>query len=900
MKKVIVLAYVCISLFAAKATQAQDFMLQGWYWDYPKTSQNAFWVDTMTAHAKEWSDAGFTTVWCPPMSMAASGNGSNGYDIKDLFNLGGIGNANTGFGNRTKIQSMISTFNQYNLKAVADMVYNHRNGGQPETNDAVAGWIKNYNITKHNSGDACFPSDRFRCVLTIGGTTGRGAGTYYFRIRSASQSADYYGKPYTFYVRTVRKNNNPAPAMTETVSNGGVLCGEGNDSIGLARITNATIDNGGCGIDEFRLVLDTSQFYAAGDQLIFSMANDNGNYADQYVYSLYYDATAAELKDSVAYQTYTNFGSMPSGRGQMHKECFKPNGNPTCLCGDWDAIMFFNDYDQAVQKTKDTLFTWTKWMWDSIGVRGIRADAVKNYSYQFTAEMLNYLNANAIAPPVFVGEFYDYNPAALKGWVDNVKANMNAAALQNIQPRVFDFALQGAIKEACDNIGGYDTRNIFQSGMVDGAGASGFNAVTFVNNHDFRTAAQAIDVDPILAYAYLLTNNTIGLPCVYYPDYYLNNGAYKTKIDELMDVHRKFIYNTGFKEYLNRFNTPFSSNYISGSADKCLIYQLSGGGNASCIANKDVIVAINYGNTTLKVDQQINTGGVFHSSIGDTLLDVLGNSNYPYAIVNGSGQMYVELPARSYSVWINVQQPVTPTIAITGSATFCKGDSVTLTANTASSCYTFQWKLNGVVIDGATKNKFVAKQSGTYTVTVSYYGNFAHTSMPVLITVLPLQPVISANGNTLSSSAASSYQWYYSLDSINYTLIAGATSQNYFTATHGWYKVMITDANGCSDTSAAYHLEFAGIKNLNPDFNFTVAPNPANDVLNISITSKKIGNYKIEMVNTVGQTVFSNNYVANSSTSFQTSIKLNALPAGVYFVKVGDGNGFNVMRFVKE
>ncbi|MEO8149386.1 MAG: alpha-amylase family glycosyl hydrolase [Bacteroidia bacterium] len=668
MKLKLLRACFCLSMCSINICHAQDFMLQGWYWDYPKTSQGAFWVDTINVRAKEWSDAGFTMIWCPPMSASASGNGSNGYDIRDLFNVGGPGLGNTGFGNKPKIQNMITTFNQYNLKAIGDMVYNHRNGGTPEDNTPVGGWIKNYNLTKHNNGDGAFPSDRFRCTMTIGGTTGRGAGTYYFRIRSASQSADYYNKPYKFYVRTGRISSNPIGSVTETANNGGGLCGQGSDSIGLAQNVVATIDNGGCGIDEFKVVMDTTMFYAVGDKFYITMVNDNGDYSDHYIYSLYYDVNGAELKDTVIYQTNTNFGNMASGRGQMNYECFKPNGNPTCLCGDWDTPFFF--YDQAVTNTRDTLFTWTRWMWDSVGVQGYRADAVKNYSYQFTAELLNNLNSNGINPPMFVGEFYDYNPASLKGWIDNVTANMTVAAQQNIKPRVFDFALQGSLKEACDNIGSYDTRNIFQSGMVDGAGANGYNVVTFVNNHDFRTAAQACDIDPILAYTYLLTNNSVGMPCVYYPDYYLN--TYKAQIDYLMDLHRKFIYQTAFKEYLNRFSTPFSSNYISGSADKCLIYQLSGGGGFSCYPNKDVIVAINYGNTTLKVDQQINAGSPFHSTVGDTLLDVLGNSNFPYAIVNGSGQMYIELPPRSYSAWINLPQPVTPAKLYQAPLTFAK------------------------------------------------------------------------------------------------------------------------------------------------------------------------------------------------------------------------------------
>lgn len=39
-------------------------------------------------------------------------------------------------------------------------------------------------------------SDRYQCYLPIGGATGNGAGTYYFKIRSASEHPNFYSKPY--------------------------------------------------------------------------------------------------------------------------------------------------------------------------------------------------------------------------------------------------------------------------------------------------------------------------------------------------------------------------------------------------------------------------------------------------------------------------------------------------------------------------------------------------------------------------------------------------------------------------------------------------------------------------------------------------------------------------------
>lgn len=234
------LLFIQTSLLKAQ----QKFILQGWYWDFPKTNQGAYWVDTMNFKAKELSKAGFTDVWLPPMSLANSGAYSNGYDVRDLFNLGNVSNK-TGFGTRVKIDALVANYNTNGLRVMSDMVFNHRDGGQFESNEAVAGWIKNYNLTKHNNGDRAYPSDRVLMVIPIGGATGRGAGHYYFKIRSASQSPDYYNKAYTVLAYTGKVGKKNLPDRTESAVNGGGDCGQAHDTIKIGITTLATIDNSG-------------------------------------------------------------------------------------------------------------------------------------------------------------------------------------------------------------------------------------------------------------------------------------------------------------------------------------------------------------------------------------------------------------------------------------------------------------------------------------------------------------------------------------------------------------------------------------------------------------------------------------------------------------------------------
>ncbi len=875
----------------------QKFIFQGWYWDYPKTYQGAYWVDTLNLKAKEISQAGFTDVWLPPLSLANTGAYSNGYDIRDLFNLGSPA-YKTGFGTRVKVDALIANFNSHGLRVMSDMIYNHRDGGALETNDAVGGWVKNYNLTKHNNGDQPYPSDRVLMAIPVGGTTGRGEGTYYFKIRSASQSPDYYNKSYTVLAFTGKVGKKNLPDRVESPINGGGDCAQPFDTLKIGITTLATIDNTGCGIDEFALTLDSLDFIASGDNIFISLYNPNGDYADQYIYGLWDANNGLNIKDSVRYQTKTKFGGL---RGQMSKQNFKPNGNPTCLCGDLDAPFFYFDYDQNVPATRDTLFEWTKWMWNTIGARSFRVDAVKHFTPQFVGDMLNFLHSNNLNPPLYIGELFDYNPFLLKGWTDNVKSHMNASALAAIKPAVFDFSLQGALRDACDAFG-YDARNVFASGVVDGAGGSAENAATFVNNHDFRLAAQSVDNDRMLAYAYILTNNKVGTPSVYYPDYYDTTGntlGNKVKIDKLIEINKKYINNSSNRDYLNRFGTGYVSNFISGASANSLIYQLSGG-SASCAQNKDVVVAINFSGNQLKVDHQVNTGGGYNLSVGDTLIDVLGNSSFPYAIVNANAQIYMQLPGRSYSIWVKGGLTKTPLVAVAGNTTICTGDSVFLQVTNGDACNSYQWQLNGVDIPEATNAYYYAKNAGNYTLRMTQSGVLAKVSNPVQITVTtPAPALITVLTDTLFASTALQYQWFYSNDSINFSPVANASQQNLLVPQTGYYFVQTADIDGCTSNSNPVYVNVTSIIEMFDFAGITIHPNPSQDGKYYITRSSSMFPLNWKVISVLGKVVAQKQSDEVNSNAIQ-HIDLSQAASGIYYLELSLGEAIKTIKLVKQ
>lgn len=638
-------------LVASFSLSGQDFMLQGWYWDYDKNGCNGYtgpsWASRLQGQAATLSNAGFTYVWLPPLSRASFGACSNGYDPQDLYDLGEYGQGPTGFGTRSQVDATIAALNAGGIEAVADVVYNHRDGGAAEDNQAVKDYIEQH----FNVGKAPFPSDRFRCKLPLGGTYG--AGEYFFKISSKTQT--YGSSTYKFYA-TVSSSNDPyLGSVNEVEPNGGGDCGtQPNNDVILNQDMVATLfDWDGCWTDEFRLVLNASDFNAGGDALEIYL-NNIGGYSDHRIYDIYYQPTVGpgfniNLND-LRYETYTDFTQLPSGQGGMDMENFRPNTANTAttfLSGDYDYPWFFYDVVQSEPSTATVYNDWSWWLHSNVGIGGLRMDAIKHFPPSFVGQLLDDLALRGWTPGMVVGEFFDSNPNLLANWVNQVNASVTTS--QSLV-RIFDFTLRDALKNACDN-GGYDKRNVFNSSIRDATSLDGFSVVTFVNNHDFRDAGQPVQNDPLLGYAYILTNNQLGVPTVFYPDFFgtsIPNAPtvnIQSELTELMQIHRDHIFQSSSVEYLNRFGTSKAANYQIGGAGQALVYQLSGG-----VGSETVIVAINFGNGTLKVDQEINLST--NVNPGAEFTDLTGNAFQTVVNVDNFNRMLIDVPARSYAVYI--------------------------------------------------------------------------------------------------------------------------------------------------------------------------------------------------------------------------------------------------------
>jgi hypothetical protein len=121
----------------------------------------------------------------------------------------------------------------------------------------------------------------------------------------------------------------------------------------------------------------------------------------------------------------------------------------------------------------------------------------------------------------------------------------------------------------------------------------------------------------------------------------------------------------------------------------------------------------------------------------------------------------------------------------------------------------------------------------------------------VSVFATPPIPVITQNGNTLTSTIAAFYQWQF--NSID---IAGATNQSYSANQTGYYTVVVSDSNGCVNSTTLY-IDFTGITELPSGPGFSIYPNPARTNLVMEL-SAMAGNsdFTIEIRNLIGQKSF--------------------------------------------
>ncbi|MBK8556368.1 MAG: hypothetical protein IPL65_11645 [Lewinellaceae bacterium] len=780
---------------------------------------------------------------------STSDNMSNGYNPKDLYDFGEYGGGDCAWGSRTELNSLITNYNSLGLNVVSDVVYNHRDGGKPEKNTAAK-----YYITTPGTASP-YPSDRFFCIIPLGSSNpgNNGPSDYYIKIKSKTNG--YNANQYKFYARTNATSGTGAQ-VNETEPNGGIGCGQPSNAYTMNQQVVANLyDYSGCYVDEFKVSLTAGNISGTDDTLFVYLTNYNSGYSDHYITGVWSDTRGQDIVNEVEYWTYTNFSGLPSGQGGGNYNDFRPTdatanagGVSESLGCDWNCPLFFYDDDQSQPSVQNLLNAWTKWQLEpygtGVGIKGLRMDAVKHFDYAYVSQLMNYLYNEGTIPQFVVGESFDFDAGTLVNWVNNVQNGMSSGAQDAIKVRAFDFALRAALKNACDQFG-FDVRNVFNSGMVDGAGGSGFNAVTFINNHDFRGPGEPVQNDPMLAYAYILTNNQVGAPCVFYPDYYgvtVPNAptvTLKNQINALVDVHQSYIYGSEEIDYLSRFSTPYYQYFLpgNGGASTTLVYQIK----PPSMGSPTVIVAINFAGTPLDMYQGVNTSGPFGGvGPGTVFDDVIGNAGGGSTNITNNNEIHVQLPARSYTVYVQNLGPLP--VELLRFDAMARGTQVALNWQTASE-----------------------RQAACFEVERA-------VETPDVFEKIETLPATNSSGGA-------DYQALDVRPLFDVPL---------------YYRLKMIDLDGSFRYSPVRSVQL-----YQALFHASLQPNPAKRSTNLRIKTMLEADVYISAVNGLGQVVWQKNYPLEKGEQL-LPIDLRQWPDGLYQISLRVGTSVQMLRLVKE
>ena len=236
-------------------------------------------------------------------------------------------------------------------------------------------------------------------------------------------------------------------------------------------------------------------------------------------------------------------------------------------------------------------------------------------------------------------------------------------------------------------------------------------------------------------------------------------------------------------------------------------------------------------------------------------------------------------------VTVNVVTVATPIVTAMDTTTFCVGGLVQLSAQ-ADTAATYQWFQNDTAITGANTLQLDVTGTGAYSfATTADQCSATSASINVVVNPLPAVPLIEQMSDSLVTTGAGTFQWFF-----NGTAITGATDAWLIPAAYGTYTVLYTDPNGCSNTSDEYAYITTLVMNASQPF-MHVIPNPSHGAFTIVLAQAQ-GKY-FEILDATGKRVIKDKF-----TGMNTVVELGNAPNGIYFLRVLNSGNIPVQRIV--
>lgn len=187
---------------------------------------------------------------------------------------------------------------------------------------------------------------------------------------------------------------------------------------------------------------------------------------------------------------------------------------------------------------------------------------------------------------------------------------------------------------------------------------------------------------------------------------------------------------------------------------------------------------------------------------GATARTYKANATGKYTVIVGNGYA---CKATSLPVTVTVgANPAKPVVKANGPLVICAGKTVTLTSNTVTGN---QWYKDGRLLIDSVGKAIIVSTQGKYLLKVSNATgcSTASDTFAVVVNAIPAVPRITASGAlafcsgksvTLTSNSATGNRWYK-----NDVALTGDTTNKLVVNSSGNYRVVVTNASGCTNTS---------------------------------------------------------------------------------------------------
>ena len=204
-----------------------------------------------------------------------------------------------------------------------------------------------------------------------------------------------------------------------------------------------------------------------------------------------------------------------------------------------------------------------------------------------------------------------------------------------------------------------------------------------------------------------------------------------------------------------------------------------------------------------------------------------------------------------------------------------------------TACDSYTW------IDG---NTYTASNNTATYVMPGGAANGCDSIITLDLTINTVDATVTTNVFDLTANeSGATYQWV-DCDN-NYAAIPGETNQTFTATANGNYAVIVTGANGCTDTSACVAISTISVDEVSLENGIVVAPNPTSGEFTIS-TLDYAGEVAIEVLDITGKVIFNTKQDLNPASA--ANIDLSNVANGVYIVNVSDSNQSHSLRIVKK